>query len=126
MKRYFLKLLAAALCLVVLCSSLSSCGLFFDEGYNFVGLDKILSWIYGEKDIKVEDNAFVCYFGEDEKYHVCVNGVEIDQPFKGEVELNTSDDNWFAYVTDSYDGKVDIYVLYSYGEIKGALEICNS
>ena len=126
MRGYVFKLLAAVLCLVVLCSSLSSCGLFFDEGYNFVGLDKILSWIYGYEDAEVEDNAFVCYLGEDEKYHVCVNGVEIDQPFKGEVELNTSDDNWFAYVADRYDGKMDIYILYSDAKIKLAVRAADS
>lgn len=48
MKNNYLKLLTAVLCLVMICSSLSSCGVFFDEENNFVGFDKIITRIYGE------------------------------------------------------------------------------
>lgn len=48
MKRRLVKLSAIALCLAMLGSFMTSCGIFFDEENNFVGLNNIIEFIYGE------------------------------------------------------------------------------
>ena len=48
MKRKLVKLSVIAICLAMLGSFMTSCGVFFDEENNFVGLHNIITAIYGE------------------------------------------------------------------------------
>ena len=116
MKKTVMKLLAAVVCIVMLASSLSSCtSLFFDDEFNFTGLDSLLSLIFGN-DVRKEDNAFAIYTDAAGKHHVYVNGEEINLSLNEEtVELHTSVDNWFAYVYDKGDYGTSVYVVYSDG-----------
>lgn len=42
MKNVFLRAIVAAICVAALGVSMTSCGIFFDDEDNFIGLDKIL------------------------------------------------------------------------------------
>ncbi len=114
MKKTVIKLLAATVCIMMLAASLSSCmPMFFDDGYNFTGLDGILTLIFGN-NVRKEDNAFVAYADAAGKYHIYANGEEIDTvlDFGGaEVKISPSADNWFAYV---YSGE-EVFVIYADG-----------
>ena len=59
MKTRFLKLGVAAVCTAVIAVSLTSCGIFFDEENNFVGLNNILELIYGDDGEDIVDTGIV-------------------------------------------------------------------
>ena len=48
MKKRFIKLFAVGLSIAVLGGLMTSCGVFFDEENNFVGLNNVIEFIYGE------------------------------------------------------------------------------
>ena len=62
-------------------------------------------------DILYENNAYLTYVDNDNKYHVIANGKVIEQAFEGEVELICSADNSFAYVFDNTDEGYVMYIL---------------
>lgn len=114
MKKTIIKLLAATVCVLMLTASLSSC-MFFDEDFNFTGLDGILTLFLGN-DVKKQDNAFVMYTDAAGKHHIYVNGEEIKLSLDEEtVELHISADNCFAYVYDKDVSGMDVYVVHSDG-----------
>ena len=51
MKGIIVKLIGAAICLVMLCASMTSCGIFFDEENNFVGFNNIIEFIFEEENV---------------------------------------------------------------------------
>lgn len=48
MKRIAVKICAISVCLAVLCTAMTSCGIFFDDENNFVGLHNIIAAVCGE------------------------------------------------------------------------------
>ena len=62
-------------------------------------------------DILFENNAYMVYVDNENKYHVVANGDVVEQVFEGEVELIASADNSFAYVFDNTDEGYVMYLL---------------
>lgn len=48
MKNVFLRAIVAAVCIAALGVSMTSCGIFLDDEDNFVGLENVLDFMYGE------------------------------------------------------------------------------
>ena len=59
MKERLLKLCAVAMCILLMAVSMTSCGIFFDDENNFVGLSNILELIYGEEDDGLVDTSII-------------------------------------------------------------------
>ena len=59
MKERLLKLCAVAMCILLMAVSMTSCGIFFDDENNFVGLGNILELIYGEEDDGLVDTSII-------------------------------------------------------------------
>ena len=57
MKARLLKMGAVAICIVFMAVSMTSCGIFFDDENNFVGLNNIFEFIYGEGDDELVDTG---------------------------------------------------------------------
>ncbi len=65
----------------------------------------------GSKDMKYENNSYLVYTDEKDEYHVLVNGDELEEDFEGEVALYPSADRSFAYVVESGDEGIQVYLL---------------
>lgn len=63
------------------------------------------------KDLTYKNNSYLVYADATDKYHVLVNGDEVDFEFEGSVELHEAADRSFAYLVDNGDEGVQIYVL---------------
>ena len=59
MKERVFKLCAVAMCILLMAVSMTSCGIFFDDENNFVGLSNILELIYGEEDDGLVDTSII-------------------------------------------------------------------
>ena len=75
----------------------------------------IVAALSGSKDITYEDNAYLAYADGDGKYHVAVNGKELEHEFEGigenGVEVIPAADNSFAYVIDTGAQGKHVYIL---------------
>ena len=55
---------------------------------------------------KIDDTVYFTYIDENNEYHVVVNGDEIKDTFKNEIELIPAADNSFAYILEKVEADV--------------------
>ena len=56
---------------------------------------------------KVDDKVYFTYIDDENKYHVVVDGQEIEKTFENEIELIPADDNSFAYILEKVEEDVN-------------------
>ncbi|MBR2354149.1 MAG: hypothetical protein IKA76_06600 [Clostridia bacterium] len=71
----------------------------------------IILIVTASNDITHEDISYLLYSDSKGKYHIMVNGEEVDHDFYGEAELIPSKDRSFAYVLDRTADGIRVYVL---------------
>ena len=70
----------------------------------------VVAVMSSDKHIMKKDNAYLVYT-DSNGYHLLYNGKEIEKDFQGEVSIQVSADNSFAYVFEESEGEVYIYLL---------------
>ena len=76
-----------------------------------VTLTVLLVVAAGNKDVTYDNNSYLVYTDEKDEFHVLVNGDEIEEDFEGEVALYPAADRSFAYIIESGDEGVQVYIL---------------